>query len=170
MMTKRTFQPRSIHHLALCAILALFGAILLARAGIAAPAAHDSPRAYCAHIGTDDTLRTPPSSLAPAIRRLFNIRGHYAPKAAYYRCAEGAVKVCFVGANLPCGKANTSKNQPAVARWCETHPDTESIPLYVTGHDSLYSWHCIGSKAATGASHGTLDPRGFFEEYWKTVK
>jgi len=169
-MTGRTFQPRPIHRLALCATLALFGAVVLPRPGIAAPAAHESPRAYCARIGTDDTLRTPPASLAPAIRRLFDIRGQYAAKAAYYRCADGAVKVCFVGANLPCGKANTSKNLPAVARWCETHPDTESIPLYVTGHDSLYSWHCVGAKAATSASRGALDARGFFEQYWKTVK
>ena len=120
---------------------------------------------------TDDTLPDAAISLAPAVRRLFNIRGHYAPNAAYYRCVDGMVKVCFVGANLPCGKANTSENQPAVARWCETHPDTESIPLYVTGHDSLDSWHCDRSrKAATGAPVGTLDRRGFFEEYWKMVK
>ena len=170
MMTRRTFRPWPIHRLALSAILALSGAVLLSRAGLTAPASYESPRAYCARVGTDDTLRTPPSSLAPAIQRLFNIRGHYAPKAAYYRCVDGTVKVCFVGANLPCGKANTSKNQPAVARWCETHPDTESIPLYVTGHNSLYSWHCVGAKAATGASIGALDARGFFEEYWKTVK
>ena len=163
-------QPQSIPRVALTVIVASFGAALLSRAGFAAPAANESPRAYCARISSDDTLQTPPPSLAPAIRRLFNIRGHYAASAAYYRCADGAVKVCFVGANLPCGRANTRKSLPAVARWCETHPDTESIPLYVTGHNSFYSWHCIGSKAATGASHGTLDARGFFEEYWKTVK
>lgn len=154
----------------LSAILLLLFAVLPPLAGLATPTPHESPRAYCADIGTDDTLRTPPPSLAPAIRRLFSIRGTLAPKAAYYRCAEGSVKVCFVGANLPCGKANSSKNLPAVARWCETHPDTEAVPLYVTGHDSLYSWHCVGSRAATGASRGPLDARGFFEEYWKTVK
>lgn len=163
-------QPRSIRRVALTVILASFGAVSLSRAGFAAPAPHEGPRAYCAGVGTDDTLRTPPPSLAPAIRRLFKIHGHYAAKAAYYRCAEGAVKVCVVGANLPCGKANTSKNLPAVAHWCETHPDTESIPLYVTGHHSLYSWHCIGARAETGAPVGTIDAGGFFEEYWKTVK
>jgi len=169
-MTGRTFEPRLICRRALCATLMLSEAVLASHVAMAAPKSNESPHAYCARVGTDDTLRTPPPSLAPAIRRLFDVRGHYAPKAAYYRCAEGAVKVCFVGANLPCGKANTSKNLPAVARWCEMHPDTETIPLYVTGHDSLYSWHCIGSKAATGASRGALDAGGFFEQYWKTVK
>ena len=163
-------QPRSIHRVALTVVIASLDVMLLSHAGFAAPAPRDTLHAYCASVGTDDTLRTPPPSLAPAIRRLFNIRSHYEAKAAYYRCADGAVKVCFVGANLPCGKANTRKNLPAVARWCETHPDTETIPLYVTGHDSLYSWHCVGAKAATGASVGALDARGFFEKYWKTVK
>ncbi len=170
MVMERIFLRRSIRRLGLCAGVALFGAIPLSRSGIAAPMAHENLRAYCARVGTDDTLRMPPPSLAPAIRRLFNIRGHYEAKAAYSRCADGAAKVCIVGANLPCGKANTSKNLPLVSRWCETHPDTESIPLYVAGHDSLYSWHCIGAKASTGAPIGALDARGFFEQYWKIVK
>ena len=170
MVMKQIFLRRSIQRLGLCAGVALFGAILSSRSGIAAPMAHENPRAYCARVGTDDTLRTPPPSLAPAIQRLFKIRRLNVPKGAHYRCAERAVKVCVVGANLPCGKANTSKNLPAVTRWCETHPDTESIPLYVTGHDSLYSWHCVGARAATGAPVGALDARGFFEEYWKMVK
>ena len=113
MMTRRTFRPWPIDRLALSAMVALSGAVQLSRAGLTAPASYENPRAYCVRVGTDDTLRTPPSSLAPAVRRLFNIRGHYAPNAAYYRCVDGTVKVCFVGANLPCGKADTSKNRPA---------------------------------------------------------
>jgi hypothetical protein len=169
-MTRRIFQPRPIDGLAPYVILASLGVALPSHLADAAPAPHESPHAYCARVGTDDALREPPPSLAPAIRRLFNLRGNFALKATHYRCADGIVKVCFVGANLPCDKANTSKNLPAVAHWCETHPDTEFIPLYITGHNSLYSWHCIGSKAATGASRGALDARGFFEQYWKTVK
>ena len=172
-MTAPSFQHRSIHRVALCATLVLFGVVLLSLAGIAAPvtpAVYENPRAYCSRAGTDDTLRTPPPALAPAIKRLFAIRGGFTLRAAYYRCADGAVKACFVGANLPCGKANTSKNLPAVARWCEMHPDREVIPLTVTGHDTLYSWHCVGARAATGAPHGALDARGFFAQYWKTLE
>jgi hypothetical protein len=165
-----SLRPQTTRRLAFAAIVISLGAVLPPCGGIAAPAARESPVAYCARVGTDDTLRAPPAALASAIKRLFDIRGRLALRAAYYRCADGAVKVCFVGANLPCGKANTSKNPPAVARWCEMHPDTELIPLYVTGHDSLYSWHCLGAKAATGAPHGALDAQGFFEDYWKTVE
>jgi hypothetical protein len=165
-----SLRSQTKRRLALGAILVSLGAALPPCASIAAPTAHRSPRGYCAHVGTDDALRTPPAALAPAIKRLFDIRGGFTLRTAYYRCADGAVKVCFVGANLPCGKANTSKNLPAVTRWCEMHPDTEHIPLHVTGHASLYSWHCVGAKAATGAPHGALDARGFFAQYWKTVE
>lgn len=169
-MTQRNFRRRSIRLLALGAMLAGLGASVLPRAGLTAPRPHESPRAYCARVDTDDALHPPPPSLAPAIRRLFNIPMHHALQASYYRCAGGEVKVCFVGADLPCDKANTSRSLPAVTRWCETHPDTEFIPLYVTGHNSFYSWHCVGAKAETGAPLGPLDARGFFADYWKTVK
>jgi hypothetical protein len=170
LMGRRRVRLRSVHLGALGAVVAACAAVALPRPGGAAPRLHESPRAYCARVGTDDTLRTPPAALAPTIRRLFKIRGHDALAAAHWRCAGGAVKVCLVGANLPCGKANTSKHLPAVAHWCETHPDSEFIPAFVTGHDSLYSWHCVGSKAATGVPHGTLDGRGFFADYWKTAQ
>ena len=168
-MNTRSFTPRRMRSFALGTIIAATVAMLPPRPGIAA-ALHEDPHAYCTHVGTDDSLHESPAALAPAIRRAFNIGGAYALKTTYYRCAAGAVKICFVGANLPCGRANTSRNLPAVTRWCETHPDTEFIPLYVTGHNSLYSWHCIGARAATGAPRGTLDDRGFFAEYWKTAE
>jgi hypothetical protein len=147
--------------------LASFG--LAARPAAAAPAEHESPRAYCARIGYDDTLRSPPPSLAPAIRRLFNVNGPHALKSSYYRCAGGAVLVCWVGANLPCGKASTSKTLPAAAQWCAMHANSDFIPMYVTGHDTLYSWHCANGKAAAGTPVGELDARGFFLDYWKKL-
>jgi len=164
------FASRWICGIAIGVIGVSIATVASPRAGLAAPAAHENPRSYCARAGTDDELHQPPPALEPAIRRLFNIRGNYALKTTYYRCAEGAVKICFVGANLPCGKANASRSLPAVTRWCETHPDTEFIPLYVTGHNSLYSWHCVGARAATGAPRGTLDAQGFFADYWKTAE
>jgi hypothetical protein len=151
---------------ALAGIVALVPARPAAHAG---PAPHDNPRAYCARVGTDDTLRTPPPALAGAIKRLFNVSGRYALKTTYYRCAGGDVEVCWVGANLPCGKANTDKHLPAATRWCQSHANSDFIPLYVTGHDTPYSWRCAGAKAEAGAPVGKLDARGFFEEYWKKL-
>ncbi len=151
------------------AILAFGNFALAARPAAAAPAEHESPRAYCSRIGTDDTLRLPTPSLAPAIRRLFGLSGADVLKSSYYRCAGGAVLVCSVGANLPCGKANSSKTLPAAAQWCATHANSDFIPMYVTGHDTLYSWRCAGASAAAGAPIGKLDARGFFPDYWKKL-
>jgi hypothetical protein len=149
-------------------LLVLASFRLTARPAAAAPAVYESPRAYCARIGNDDTLRSPPRSLASAIRRLFNVHGPYMLKSSYYRCAGGAVLVCWVGANLPCGKANTSKTLPAAAQWCATHANSV-IPMYVTGHDTLYSWRCTDGKAVAGAPVGKLDARGFFPDNWKKL-
>lgn len=165
---ERMRHPRLVHHLAPAALLAFIWA--QPGPGLAAPAPHESPHAYCARVGTDDVPRPTPPSLFPAVKRLFNFGGRVPLRATYYRCAEGHVKVCAVGANLPCEKANTSNHLPAAARWCETHPGTEIIPAYITGHDTLYSWHCTGAKAETGAPVGALDARGFFADYWKTVE
>jgi len=170
-MTRSAFRLRGfLHRLALGAAVGSLSAAVLPGVGAAAPAPHESLRAYCARVRTDDTLRTPPRALAPAIKRLFDVGEPLAPRAAFYRCAGGTVKVCVIGANLPCGKADTRKNLPAAARWCHTHANSAFIPAYVTGHDTLYSWRCIGGRAEAGARIGTLDARGFFAEYWKTVE
>jgi len=145
------------------AIAALFGAT------IAAPAPDELPHAYCARVGTDDTVRPTPPSLAYAVRELFNFGGRQALRATYYRCADGEVKVCAVGANLPCDKANASKTLPAAKRWCATRSDADFIPAYVTGHDTPYAWRCVGGRAEAGALVSPLDARGFFADYWKIV-
>lgn len=166
-MQSPTHRCRSFFAGLTLAILAFASLALAARPAAAGPA--ESPRAYCSRIGNDDTLRLPPPSLAAAIRRLFGVSGTDVLKSSYYRCAGGAVLVCWVGANLPCGKANSSKTLPAAAQWCATHANSDSIPMYVTGHDTLYSWRCAGGQAAAGAPLGKLDARGFFPDYWKKL-
>jgi hypothetical protein len=153
----------------LAIILTVLGAAFVPRPSAAAPAKNESPRAFCARVGNDDELRTAPASLASAIKRLFNLKGNNLPTAAYYRCAAGHVLACWVGANIPCGKANTAKTLPAATEWCATHPDSDFIPMVVTGHDTLYSWRCVGHAAQAGAPAGKLDARGFFDENWKRV-
>ena len=154
----------------LLAAAALPGILLAAAAANAAPASREAPDHYCARVNTDDTLRTPPRSLGPAINRLFKISGRYALETSYYRCADGNVLLCTVGANLPCGKANTSRALPGVSQWCATHENDSVIPMAVTGHDTLYEWRCVGRTAKAGKPVGARDARGFFAEYWKRLK
>lgn len=141
----------------------------LSLAGLVAASAAPSPRTYCAHVVTDDHLRTVPPSLGPAIKRLFNISGAYASQTTSYRCADGKVMLCNVGANLACGKANLDKSLPGATAWCKDNPNSDFIPMAATGHDTIYNWRCANGIAVAGAPVSKVDARGFFVDNWKTL-
>ncbi len=145
-------------------------ASIMSGAQLSASAAEQSPRQYCAQIGNDDEVRPVTASLAGAIKRLFGISGKYALETTYYRCAGGHVMLCAVGANLSCGKADMSTTLPGVNEWCRSNPNSNFIPMAVTGHDTAYSWHCVGGVATPGEKVGTIDARGFLSENWKELK
>ncbi|MGH7111795.1 MAG: hypothetical protein ACREFK_15360 [Stellaceae bacterium] len=141
-------------------------------AGATLPAAAASPAALCRKLGTDDHLRPIPPALVPAARRLFDL--HAAPaqwvrRATVFRCFAHHVLICNLGANIPCGKADTRRDLPAADRWCAGHPGSDFIPYVVTGHDSIYRWHCAGARAAASGPARAVDARGFIARFWKRV-
>jgi hypothetical protein len=139
--------------------------------GPAAPSSNaPSPRALCRTAGTDDRLRGIPDALVPETVRLFHLEAMPAEqvrRSSYFRCFERHVLVCTVGANLPCGKANTRRHLPAADAWCAGHPGSGFIPMYVTGHDTIYAWRCDGPQAAIAKTVFQVDPRGFIRQVWK---
>ena len=143
---------------------------LIALAFTLAVAQADAPRAYCARVVNDDQLHPAPASLAGAIKRLFNLNSAEALQTTFYRCAAGEVKLCNVGANLPCGKANLSKSLEGATAWCKNNSNADFIPMAATGHDTIYNWRCINGAAIPGAPISTVDSRGFFQDYWKALK
>jgi hypothetical protein len=156
--------------IALLSAGAAVGLCVAAKCGMSAEARQrEAPVQYCARIANDDTLRTPPDSMMAAVQHLFGVGRDYPRQATYYRCADGNVMLCIVGANLPCGKANTSAALPAAAEWCRANPNADFIPMAVTGHDSIYRWRCVGGVATAGGKASTIDARGFFAEYWKAL-
>jgi hypothetical protein len=70
---------------------------------------------------------------------------------------------------LPCDKANTSRDLPAADAWCAGNAGSDFIPMYVTGHDTIYRWHCNGTKAAISGEPLQVDRRGFIARLWKPV-
>lgn len=131
-----------------------------------------SPAALCRRLGTDDRLRPIPRSLVPAATRLFHLQAAPAAlirRATYFRCFAGRVLICNLGANLPCGKADMRRDLPAAELWCAGHPGSDFIPFYVTGHDTIYRWRCLGKEAAAGGPPRAVDPRGFLAPFWKGV-
>jgi hypothetical protein len=132
----------------------------------AAPAANQSPVDYCRGVGNDDELRKPPASLAGALHSLFNVSGPEALQTSYYRCMGGAVMLCNIGANIPCGKANTSTNLPGAREWCRGNPNSDFIPMAATGHDTIYEWRCASGKAVISRKFHNVDERGFVADAW----
>jgi hypothetical protein len=127
----------------------------------------------CAPAATDDTLRPIPQALVPAATRLFQLQAMPAAqiqKSTVYRCRDGQVLICTLGANLPCGKADTSRRLAAADGWCAQHPGSQFIPMYVTGHATVWQWRCLGPRAATTGQPLATDRRGFIARYWKQVE
>jgi hypothetical protein len=160
---KQKLRDRSVSRLVL--LLWIMGA-----PHFSASAAGQSPRQYCAQVGNDDQPRPAPPSLAVSIQHLFGISGKYALETTSYRCASGHVMLCTVGANLSCGNADLATTLPPASEWCRTNPNSDFIPMAVTGHDTAYVWRCVGGVAKPGEKIGPIDARGFFSDNWKELK
>jgi len=153
--------------IAACALAILSWALT-----VEAPSAAESPNRYCAAVGTDDRLRPIPESLVSTARTLFHLEAmpvSQISRSTWLRCDEGRALLCNAGANLPCGKANPRRDLPAAQRWCKEHPNTDFIPAFVTGHDTIYAWKCSGTAAAITATVFRTDRRGFISQFWKQV-
>jgi hypothetical protein len=154
------------------ALTAKFAALVsLLVAMSATPALAETPAAFCRRVGTDDTTRPIPEALVPAVNAAFGMRmpARVAVDTTVFRCA-GGVMVCTVGANLPCGKANTSRDPSAgVIQWCRDNPDASVVPAVATGHDTIYEWHCHVGQPQIVRQTLQVDRRGFITEFWKVL-
>jgi hypothetical protein len=135
---------------------------------IAGAALAEPPAALCKRVGTDDTLRAIPPSLVPQVGKVFDLPAEAAGQS-YFRCAGGNVMVCTVGANLPCGKANTSRSLPSVNDYCRANPGAAFVPMVVTGHDTIFNWHCTGTAAVADGPAEQVDDRGFITRLWRAL-
>ena len=142
-----------------------------------AQAAISDPFAYCATVGTDDSTVTDPGNgdLPDVLVQAMidqNIVSADAPasiqEAAYWRCMDGNVWVCTVGANLPCTeKADMSETPaPAMDEFCQSNPGSDFIPAYVTGRATVYTWKCDGTTAIVDQQVFTPDAEGYLSEFW----
>ena len=154
--------PCALAFLALCTVT---GSLAPGRPARSAEPA--SPIAYCARVGSDDTVQPLPRSLLPAAEKAFGLRlpEDMGEQGVSWRCADGKVLACFTGANLPCGKADTSTKSEAADAWCRAHPGA-GIPLVVVGHDTVWRWRCDGQAAVRDGAAWQVDPRGFVSGLW----
>lgn len=138
------------------------------------------PFAYCERVGVDDRLTAAPRDsgepsteiLQPYLRAALELPADVPLPAGsvFWRCMQGKVYVCAVGANLACGsKADQAKRNPGAESYCREHPVTTAVPAYATGHTTLYAWRCAEGKAVRGRAIADLDERGFRSDLWHVV-
>ncbi len=144
------------------------------RSGLLVPAkigGAEDPFGYCRRVGTDDDPGDVPASLTPAFVKAFGLRMEppEVQRGASFRCDRGQVWGCVVGANLNCGKADTSRVSRGGDEWCREHPNDQMIPMAATGHATIYSWRCVGVRAVPAKAVTKVDARGFESTNWKLL-
>jgi hypothetical protein len=133
----------------------------------------------CGHDRTDDTLRPVPASLVTAVAVAFGVHlregagGGMTPaelaQQTAIRCDRGEILACMAGANLNCGQADTRRVSPGGNAWCRDHPDADFVPMFATGHETIYAWRCAGTRAVPEHQAQAMDARGFVAGFWRRL-
>ena len=141
-------------------------------------ASYADPFAYCAAVGTIDTPDEPyvgvaaPEAIIKDLREKAGIAddapNDWVAAGTVWRCMDGDVWACFVGANLPCSeKADTSSTpRPEMEEFCEANPNADTIPAAVTGRATVYEWRCMDGTPQVVKQVLTPDAQGFPSEFW----
>jgi hypothetical protein len=139
------------------------------------------PFAYCSAVvnaDTPDARYTGQKISSVVVQNLRQVLGTPADapneiflRANFWRCMNGKVYACFVGANLPCGaKANVDQTPTqAENEFCKQNPHAE-IPAAVTGHEAIYAWRCNNGSPEIAKQVFQVDARGFIMEIWYEIK
>ncbi len=173
--------------LAALALLCACTASPTAAATSAAPSATTAsswsdPFAYCAAVGTVDAPDARYSGpditdvIVQGYIRAAGLQEGAEPadefkKSTTWRCMGGELYACNFGANLPCtSKAETSRTPTAeMSEFCRANPGAEFIPMYITGHATLYGWGCAGEVPEVREQLDQPDAAGFLSRIWYRI-
>lgn len=161
-------------------LVALAMLIVLASCSDEKKAAKD-PFAYCAAVGTIDapdgryTGEKVPEGLIASMRKVFGF-ANFMPadeiaRGTSWRCMDGKLYACYVGANLPCAaKANADRTPaPALVEYCQREAGADIIPAVVTGRETIYVWRCRNGAPEIVREVASADARGFLSNIWREI-
>ena len=125
----------------------------------------------CRGPGTGKTILPTPGSLVGAVAAAFGAHMPPAEVAAQsvIRCDNGVVLACMTGANLNCGKADVGTTSAGGDAWCREHPNASFIPMFATGHATVYAWRCDGTRAVPERQAQAVDAQGYVAGNWRRV-
>jgi hypothetical protein len=130
--------------------------------------------AYCKAVGAidapDERYNGPqmPEAVLKGIQKAGGI-AEDAPTGGYYwRCMKSMVYGCYVGANLPCTSKAAVDKKPTdeMNKFCKSNRNSKIIPMYVTGHETVYAWRCKGDSPEIEKQVDTMDERGYISRIW----
>jgi len=139
------------------------------------------PFAYCASVGNLDApdarwtgAKMPDAVIAGLIKAANispNMPRDQLANSSFWRCMNGKVYACTVGANLPCQeKADTNKTPAAALNdFCKANPSASVIPAAVTGRATVYEWKCVSGKPEIAKELFKPDARGFIADFWYEI-
>jgi hypothetical protein len=141
-------------------------------------ATFSDPFAYCKAVGTIDSPDSRyvgpkvPEVIVGGLQKAFGAPPD-APleaftKGTYWRCMDGKVYACNVGANLPCDQKADVSREPnqGMVEWCESNPDSEFIPAYASGRATIYEWKCKGKEPEIVRELTKPDAAGYISNIW----
>jgi len=155
-------------------------AIPTAPVATSTPATYTDPFAYCAAVGTVDAPGSNyvgpqvPESIAQGLQWALNAPDtpiDVLQNGSFWRCMDGSVYACFVGANLPCeAKANTDRTPTQEEiDYCQQNPNSDFIPAVVTGRETVYEWRCLDGAPDIVKQLTQPDAQGFFPDIWYKI-
>jgi len=143
----------------------------------------DDPFLYCAAVGTVDTPDARymgpqiPDEIINGFKIAAGLEASTEPMEMFkqttiWRCMEGQVYACNFGANLPCdSKADTDKTpSQAMDDYCTANPGSDFIPMSVTGHSTIYSWHCVKDTPEILDQIEKVDAAGYLAQIWYPIE
>jgi hypothetical protein len=135
------------------------------------------PFAYCAVHGRIDapdsryTGPKVPEVVAQGLKKAFGAPAD-APlgpflRNTFWRCMDGQVYACTVGANLPCQeRADVSRQPtPGMTDFCKNNPHAEGIPAVATGRATVYECTRPNDMAGSRAAIRAAGRAGLFVEH-----
>jgi hypothetical protein len=153
------------------------------RAGVALTDEHfDDPFVYCAAVGTIDapdaryTGPALPEAVARGLQAALDLPAA-APlepllRNAIWRCMDGKVYACTIGANLPCAEKADTRTAPsaAVREFCQENPGADVIPMAVSGRATVFEWRCADARPTIVRQLAQPDAAGYLANIWYPIE
>jgi hypothetical protein len=142
----------------------------------------DDPFANCAAVETIDApdARYTGFRVPEAVARGLKAAMHLPAEAplgplfrnSIWRCMDGKVYACTLGANLPCAEKADTRTEPSapVTEFCRQNPGADVVPMVVTGQATVFASRCAGEHPAIIRQFPQPDVAGYLANIWYAIE